>query len=82
MISIWNLDSKNVPSLHSKRQTSSLAKFPDRYEQRNTRARREEWVQYLGIEGSEGIQRQQMESRLQQEYSRRLTLILQTWRIW
>jgi len=31
---------------------------------------------YLGIEGSEGIQHQQMKERLKQEYSRRLRMIL------
>ena len=39
IIFIWNLDLKNVPRLHSKRQTSSLAKFSDQHQQRNTRAR-------------------------------------------
>jgi hypothetical protein len=33
---------------------------------------------YLGIEGSEGIQHEQMKERLKQEYIRRLTLILKS----
>ena len=33
---------------------------------------------FLGIEGSEGVQRQQVEGRLKQEYSRRLRMILKS----
>jgi hypothetical protein len=33
---------------------------------------------YLGIEGSEGIQHQQMKERLKQEYIRRLRMILKS----
>ena len=67
MIPIWNLDLKMCKDRIQKKQTYSLAKFSDRHKQRYTRARTGENVQYLGIEGSEGIQHQQMRERLKQE---------------
>jgi len=59
-------------------QTSSLAKFSDPHQQRNTKARTRKTWKYLRIEESGGIQHQQMKGRLKQEYSRRLRMIMKS----
>ena len=64
---MWNLDFKMCQDCIYERQTSSLAKFSARYQQRNTRARTGKKYKYLGIEESEGIQNQKIKERLKRE---------------
>ena len=79
MISIWNLDSKNVPRLHLKEaklvHSQNLVIDINREIQELEQGKT---YKYLWIEENEGMQHQQMKERLKQGYSRRLRMILKS----